>query len=86
MRMTLVGEGENLGVLVDRLPDAVDATDDELGEFDRRFASLAGVLTRRQYEAVRAAAELGYYGMPPPSTTASRRERGRPSKTATERI
>lgn len=62
--MTLVGEGENLQAVLDRTPDEISVTVNEIGEYDHRHGTIAGVLTDRQYEAVRAAVELGYYEKP----------------------
>lgn len=68
MHMTLVGEGENLQQLVEAIPDDIETTVEEIGEYDRRYGTLAGAMTDRQYEAVRVAVELGYYETPREAT------------------
>jgi len=62
--MTLVGTGEDLRTLLADLPDNIDVTVETIGEYDRRHAPTVGDLTDRQFEAVEAAARLGYYEVP----------------------
>lgn len=64
MRISIVGDGENLQTLVESVPDPIDVTVNEIGEYDRRHGALANGLTDRQFEAVRAAVEWGYYDVP----------------------
>ncbi|WP_323172338.1 helix-turn-helix domain-containing protein [Natrialba sp. PRR66] len=62
--MTIVGTGENLQAMIDGLPDEIDVTVREIGEYDRRYAPLTGDLTDRQLEAVAIAADIGYFDVP----------------------
>jgi predicted DNA binding protein len=64
LHVTLVGEAENFRRLLEGLPEEMDADVRSLGEYDRRHATVTGDLTDRQYEAVAAAVELGYYDTP----------------------
>lgn len=64
IHLTLVGESGSFQRLLKALPADVDATVAGLGEYDRRHGTMAGALSDRQYEAVRAAVELGYYETP----------------------
>jgi len=61
---TLVGAPEDLRTLLDDLPDAIDVTVEEVGDYDRRHATVASDVTDRQFEAVSAAVEVGYYAVP----------------------
>ncbi|NHN41018.1 bacterio-opsin activator [Halorubellus sp. JP-L1] len=62
--ITLLGDGENLRAVVDGLPDAVETTVLEVGEYDRRHPRVTSDVTDRQLEAVRAAVDAGYYERP----------------------
>lgn len=64
MRMTLVGDGENLRTLLENVPEPIETGVHEIGEYDRREGAVAGALTDRQREAVAAAVECGYYEVP----------------------
>lgn len=64
MRMTVVGDGENLQALVESVPEPIDVTVNEIGEYDRRHGTLASALTDRQFEAISAAVDCGYYDVP----------------------
>jgi predicted DNA binding protein len=64
VRMTLVGEPANFRLLLEGPPEGMDADVRALGEYDRREGTVAGALTDRQYEAVSAAVDLGYYETP----------------------
>lgn len=64
MRFTAVGEPDDLRGLLADLPDRIDADVEEVGDYDRRHGTVAAALTDRQFEAVSAAAELGFYGVP----------------------
>lgn len=68
MRFTVVGESADLQALLDDFPDAITATVEEIGEYDRRHGTVAGSLTDRQFEAASVAAELGYYEVPKDAT------------------
>ncbi|WP_435318950.1 helix-turn-helix domain-containing protein [Haloarchaeobius sp. TZWSO28] len=64
MRMTVIGSSEDLQTMLDGLPDEIDVTVNEIGEFDARHPRLAGSMTARQREAVSLAVDLGYYDVP----------------------
>ncbi|MCT9097339.1 helix-turn-helix domain-containing protein [Haloarchaeobius sp. HME9146] len=64
MRMTVIGSSEDLQTMLDGLPDEIDVTVNEIGEFDARHPRLAGSMTARQREAVSVAVDLGYYDVP----------------------
>ena len=64
LHMTVVGAGEDLQMLVEGVPEEIDVTVEEIGEYDRRHGTIGAALTDRQFEAVRAAAEVGYYEVP----------------------
>ena len=64
IRMTVVGAAEDLRALLSDLPDPIDVTVEEIGDYDRRHATIAGALTDRQLDAVETAVELGYYAVP----------------------
>lgn len=64
MDLTIVGAGEDLQTLVENVPDEIDVTVHEIGEYDRRHPSIAGSLTDRQLEAVATAVDCGYYEVP----------------------
>ena len=70
MRLTVVGASEDIQAMLDGLPPGIDVRVHEIGEFDEREPTLAGALTDRQSEAVRAAAALGYYEVPRSATLA----------------
>ena len=64
LNVTVVGEGEDLQALIENVPEAIDVLVEEIGEYDRRHGTIAGGLTDRQFEAVGAAADVGYYEVP----------------------
>lgn len=64
LRMTVVGASDDLQALLDDLPDPIGVTVEEIGDYDRRHATVAGALTDRQLEAVETAVDLGYYTVP----------------------
>lgn len=64
MRLTVVGDGEDLRTMRESLPDAIETEVRGVGEFDRRHPRVAGPLTARQHEAVSVALDLGYYAVP----------------------
>lgn len=68
MRVTVVGESDDLRALVEDMPEWADADVERVGEFDRRRGRVAGELTARQREAVAAAVERGYYDVPRSAT------------------
>ncbi|WP_254279942.1 helix-turn-helix domain-containing protein [Haloarcula marina] len=68
--LTLVGPGGTVQRAVEAVPDGVGVDVREVGEYDsRRFESGAG-LTDRQFAAVAAAVDCGYYETPRSGTTA----------------
>jgi predicted DNA binding protein len=64
--VTVVGPGEALTELVEALRDCAGVGVDvlEVGTYDRRYGSVTGGLTDRQFEAIETATELGYYAAP----------------------
>jgi predicted DNA binding protein len=64
MGMTLVGDGSDIQSVLDGVPGEIDVTVNEIGSYDRRGGTLAGVLSDRQLQAINAALELGYYEVP----------------------
>ncbi len=64
MEMTLIGEDESLGTLVDSLPGQIEVTIEAVGEYDRPNASFTGALTDRQFEVLRTALDIGYFEVP----------------------
>jgi predicted DNA binding protein len=68
LHFTLVGIGENLEPVLAEMPPDIEVTVEEIGQYDHRHEVLAGRLTDRQREAVRAALDLGYYETPREAT------------------
>lgn len=64
MGMTVVGDGADLQAVLADVPDAVEATVEAVGSYDRRDGTLAGALTDRQRDAAGTALRLGYYEVP----------------------
>ena len=64
VHMTVVGEADSFGRLVEGLPEGMDADVRSLGRYDRRHGAVTADLTDRQYEAVEAAVRAGYYDTP----------------------
>ncbi|WP_225741272.1 helix-turn-helix domain-containing protein [Halorussus halophilus] len=64
MRFTVIGDPEDMRSLVNAMPDSITAEIEEVGEYDHRHGTVAGALTDRQFEAVTAAKEVGYYEVP----------------------
>lgn len=62
--LTVLGDPDELRGVVAALPDAVDVEIERVGEHRRLAGSLAGRLTDRQFEALSAARDLGYYEVP----------------------
>jgi predicted DNA binding protein len=62
--ITLLGEGENLRAVVEGLPEGVETTVLEVGEYDRRHPRVTSDVTDRQLEAARVAVDVGYYERP----------------------
>lgn len=64
VRMTALGTEDSLTGLLDGFPDGVEIDVERVGDHDRLSGSLAGRLTRRQFEALSVARELGYFEVP----------------------
>jgi hypothetical protein len=60
----LVGPAEPLQRALDDLPEGISLDVLDIGEYDRRRVDGGRTLTERQYEAVAAALDAGYYGDP----------------------
>ncbi|WP_436908896.1 helix-turn-helix domain-containing protein [Halosimplex marinum] len=64
VRLTAVGPAEKLQTAVEEMPEGMDAEVLEVGEYDARRLDAGGDLTDRQFEAVVAAVDCGYYETP----------------------
>lgn len=64
LHVTVLGEDDALSGVLDALPDSVDVTVDRVSEHARLGGVLAGRLTRRQFQAITVARDLGYYDVP----------------------
>ncbi|WP_227134435.1 helix-turn-helix domain-containing protein [Halorubellus salinus] len=64
VHVTVLGEDDALSGVLDGLPDAVDATVERVSEHGRLGGALAGRLTRRQFQAIAVARDVGYYEVP----------------------
>jgi len=64
LHVTVLGEDDALSGVLDALPEAVDATVDRVSEHGRLGGALAGRLTRRQFQAIAVARDVGYYAVP----------------------
>lgn len=64
MRVTIIGQGDDLTTLVESIPGDIEVTIEEVGEYDRRHARVVGRVTDRQFEAIESATDLGYYDVP----------------------
>ncbi|RQG94392.1 helix-turn-helix domain-containing protein [Natrarchaeobius chitinivorans] len=64
MGMTIVGDGDDVQEVFENLPSEIEVRVSEIGTYDRRGGTLAGVLTDRQLEAAATALRLGYYDVP----------------------
>lgn len=73
--LTVVGDSVALQATIEDLPDQLDAQVERIGEYDRRQELFDPGLTDRQFEAVRAAVEVGYYDTPRTGTVAAVGER-----------
>jgi hypothetical protein len=62
--LTLVGPGGTVQEAVETAPDSVSVDVREVGEYDSRRLDTGAALTDRQFEAVAAAVDCGYYGDP----------------------
>lgn len=64
VQVTVLGEEAALSGLLESFPEEVAVTVDRVGDHARLGGSLAGRLTRRQFEALAVARESGYYEVP----------------------
>jgi len=64
VRLTLVGPGEAVQAATEAVPDGIGVDVLSLGEYDSRRLDAGGGLTDRQFEAVAAAVDCGYYDDP----------------------
>ncbi len=64
IRMTVVGDADDLHELITDIPDEIGVDVERVGDYDHRHDTVAGDLTDRQYEAIEAAVEAGYYAEP----------------------
>ena len=64
VRVTGVGPAEMLQTAVDEVPEGMDVEVLEIGEYDARRLDAGSDLTDRQFEAVLAAVDCGYYETP----------------------
>ncbi|WP_336336797.1 helix-turn-helix domain-containing protein [Haloarcula brevis] len=62
--LTLVGPGGTVQQAVETVPDGVSVDVREVGEYDSRRLDTGAALTDRQFEAVAAAVDCGYYADP----------------------
>lgn len=70
MTLTVVGDNDDLQALLEDFPDDFDLTVNEVGDYDRRHATVVAGLTERQMEAIEIAVDLGYYAVPRGATLA----------------
>lgn len=68
MRVTVVGESPALQAAIESLPTAISVDIDRIQEFVGPRPAVASVLSSRQYEAINAAIEMGYYEVPRSTT------------------
>lgn len=71
LHVTVLGEQKPLQRVVEGFPDAVSVDVERVSEHRRLAGSLAGRLTRRQFEALCVARDLGYYAVPRETTLAA---------------
>jgi hypothetical protein len=75
IRVTAVGPAKTLQAAVDEVPGEMDVEVLEVGEYDARKLDAGANLTDRQFEAVLAAVDAGYYETPREGTVAEVGER-----------
>jgi len=75
VRVTVVGPADQLQDAVDETPERMTVEVLEIGEYDARRLDAGGGLTDRQFEAVAAAVEVGYYATPREGSVAEVGER-----------
>ena len=64
VEVTVLGDESALSGLLESFPAGVNVTVDRVGDHAQLGGSLAGRLTRRQFEAIGIARRLGYYEVP----------------------
>lgn len=64
LRTTVVGTHEMLRQAVEQVPDDVQVSIEQVGEYEPDRRDLLSMLTDRQLEVFRTAVELGYYEIP----------------------
>jgi predicted DNA binding protein len=67
-RVTLVGDDETIGNVVDAIPEPLSVSLEGIGEYHPDSEQLFSVLTARQQEILDAAVEMGYYEVPREAT------------------
>ncbi|WP_276270794.1 helix-turn-helix domain-containing protein [Haloarcula litorea] len=70
VRLTLVGPGEAVQAATESVPTGISVDVLSVGEYDSRRLDTAAGLTDRQFAAVAAAVDCGYYESPREGTTA----------------
>lgn len=75
VRIAAVGPADRLQSAVDATPDGMDVEVLEIGEYEARGPGIESDLTDRQFEAVAAAVDVGYYETPSEGTVADVGER-----------
>lgn len=63
-RLQVVGDGDDLQSLLTDFPEEFEPRVGEVGDYDRRHATIAAGLTDRQVQAIEIAVGLGYYAVP----------------------
>lgn len=75
LTVDILGPMDRLQDAVEAVPDGVEATIEQLGEYDLGRPPIPPGLAPRQHEALRAAFELGYYEIPRKASRAEIAER-----------
>jgi hypothetical protein len=75
VRLTVVGPAGRLQSAIEETPERMDVEVCEVGEYGARGLGAGSDLTERQYEAVVAAVDVGYYETPRQGTTTDVGER-----------
>jgi predicted DNA binding protein len=87
IRTRIVGPTERLRAAVEAIPDGVETSIERLGEYDLGRPPIPPALPARQWEALTAALELGYYEVPREATRDDVAERlGCAPSTASEHL
>lgn len=68
VKMTLIGTHDDLKRAVEEIPDGIKTDVKRISEYNQRAESIASLLSGRQYEAVMAGIETGYYNVPREAT------------------